>query len=207
VCFVRHGTTATTGKVLPGRARGLHLSDQGRDEAARAGESLAGMAVSAVYTSALERARETASAISKSVGKPVVVERGLIECDFGSWTGEPIARLAKLPEWQTVQRLPSSFRFPKGESFAELQARLADTVARICQAHPGEFVVAVSHADCIKVALASALGMPLDLFQRIVVAPCSISTVAYGSDGPAVLAMGATGAPAGPASAPGTSRG
>ena len=207
VCFVRHGTTATTGKVLPGRARGLHLSDQGRDEAARAGESLVGMAVSAVYTSPLERARETASAISKSVGKPVFVERGLVECDFGSWTGEPIPRLAKLPEWQIVRRLPSSFRFPEGESFPELQARLADTVARICQAHPGEVVVAVSHADCIKVALASALGMPLDLFQRIVVAPCSISTVVYGSDGPAVLAMGAIGAPAGPVSAPGTSRG
>lgn len=196
VCFVRHGTTATTGKVLPGRARGLHLSDQGRDEAARAGEALAGMSVSAVYASPLERARETASAISQSVGKPVVVERGLIECDFGSWTGEPVPQLSKLPEWQIVRRLPSSFRFPGGESFPELQARLADTVARLCKAHPGEVVVAVSHADCVKVALASALGVPLDLFQRIVVAPCSISTVVYGSDGPTVLAMGATGAPA-----------
>jgi len=154
------------------------------------------MSVSAVYASPLERARETASAISESVGKPVVVERGLIECDFGSWTGEPLPQLRKLPEWQIVRRLPSSFRFPGGESFAELQARLADTVGRLCKAHPGEVVVAVSHADCIKVALASALGAPLDLFQRIVVAPCSISTVVYDSEGPTVLAMGATGAPA-----------
>ena len=195
VCFVRHGTTATTGKVLPGRARGLHLSDQGRDEASRAGEALAAMSVSAVYASPLERARETASAISRCVGKPVVVERGLIECDFGTWTGEALAQLSKLPEWQTVQRVPSSFRFPGGESFVDLQARLADTVGRLCKAHPGEVVVAVSHADCIKVALASALGVPLDLFQRIAVAPCSISTVVYSSEGPTVLAMGATGAP------------
>ncbi|MGD0442282.1 MAG: histidine phosphatase family protein, partial [Acidimicrobiales bacterium] len=85
--------------------------------------------------------------------------------------------------------------FPGGESFVDLQARLADTVGRLCKAHPGEVVVAVSHADCIKVALASALGVPLDLFQRIAVAPCSISTVAYSSEGPTVLAMGATGAP------------
>ena len=81
--------------------------------------------------------------------------------------------------------MPSSFRFPGGESFTELQARLADTVGRLCKAHPGEVVVAVSHADCIKVALASALGVPLDLFQRIVVTPCSISTVVYSSEGPA----------------------
>ena len=196
VCFVRHGTTATTGKLLPGRARGLHLSDQGRQEATKVGEALSGMPVSAIYSSPLERTRETASVISRSVGKPVVAERGLIECDFGSWTGEPLSQLSKLPEWWTVQHWPSGFRFPGGESFVELQSRLVDTVGRICKAHPGEVVVAVSHADCIKVALASILGVPLDLFQRIVVAPCSISTVVYGSDGPAVLAMGSTGVPA-----------
>jgi probable phosphoglycerate mutase len=197
VCFVRHGTTATTGKVLPGRARGLHLSDQGREEAAKAGEALSSMPVSAVYTSPLERARETAMVISERVGKPVVAESGLIECDFGSWTGEPLPQLRKLPEWRIVQQWPSGFRFPGGESFVELQSRLTDTVGRICGAHPGEVVVAVSHADCIKVVLASVLGVPLDLFQRIVVVPCSISTVVFGPRGPAVLAMGVTGGPAG----------
>jgi probable phosphoglycerate mutase len=197
VCFVRHGTTATTGKVLPGRARGLHLSDQGRAEAAKAGEALSSLAVSGLYASPLERTRETALAISERVGKPVVAERGLLECDFGTWTGESLSALRKLPEWQTVQRWPSGFRFPGGESFVELQSRLTDTVGRICAAHPGEVLVAVSHADCIKVVLASVLGVPLDLFQRIVVAPCSISTVIYGPAGPAVLAMGVAAAPAG----------
>jgi probable phosphoglycerate mutase len=197
VCFVRHGTTATTGKVLPGRAKGLHLSDQGREEAAKAGESLAGVAVAAVYASPLERTRETAAAIAERVGKPVVIDRTLIECDFGDWTGETLSRLSKLPEWRTVQRWPSGFRFPGGESFLELEARLAGSVSRICEAHPGQVVVAVSHADCIKTVLASALGVPLDLFQRIVVAPCSISTVAYGTEGPSVLSMGSTGRPPG----------
>jgi probable phosphomutase (TIGR03848 family) len=197
VCLVRHGTTATTGKVLPGQARGLHLSDQGLAEAAKAAESLSCLQVSALYASPLERTRETALAISERVGKPVVAERGLLECDFGAWTGESLSALRKLPEWQTVQRWPSGFRFPGGESFVELQSRLTDTVGRICASHPGEVVVAVSHADCIKVVLASALGVPLDLFQRIVVAPCSISTVVYGPGGPAVLAMGVAAAPAG----------
>ncbi len=197
VCLVRHGTTATTGKVLPGRARGLHLSDQGREEAVKAADALSAMSVSAVYSSPLERTRETAQAISDRVGKPVVAERGLIECDFGGWTGEELSQLRKLSEWQTVQHWPSGFRFPGGESFVELQSRLTDTVGRICKSHAGEVVVAVSHADCIKVVLASVLGVPLDLFQRIVVAPCSISTVVYGPAGPAVLAMGVAAGPAG----------
>lgn len=194
---MRHGTTATTGKVLPGRARGLHLSEQGREEAAKAGEALSSLTVSALYASPLERTRETALAISERVGKPVIADRGLLECDFGAWTGESLAQLRKLPEWQTVQRWPSGFAFPGGESFVELQSRLTQTVGRICKDHPGEVVVAVSHADCIKVVLASVLGVHLDLFQRIVVAPCSISTVVYGPEGPAVLAMGVTSSPAG----------
>jgi len=197
VCFVRHGTTATTGKVLPGRAKGLHLSDQGRTEAARAAEALAGAAVSAIYASPLERTRETAAAFSDRLGKPVVIDRGLVECDFGDWTGEELAKLRKLPEWRAVQKWPSGFRFPAGESFLELEARLADAVDRLCRAHRGEVVVAVSHADCIKAVLANALGTHLDLFQRIMVAPCSISTVAYGSDGPVVLGMNSIGSPAG----------
>ena len=200
VCFVRHGTTATTGKVLPGRARGLHLSDQGRDEAAKAGEALVRHdGVGRLRLAARAHPRDRLGDLRAAWASPSSIERGLIECDFGTWTGESLSQLRKLPEWQTVQRWPSGFRFPGGESFVELQARLADTVARICRAHPGEVVVAVSHADCIKIVLASVLGVPLDLFQRIVVAPCSISTVVYGPEGPAVLAMGATGAPGRPA--------
>jgi probable phosphoglycerate mutase len=174
ICYVRHGSTPTTGKVLPGRARGLHLSDAGRGEASDTASRFAGVAVAAVYTSPLERARETAAPITKAVGRAAVVDRGLLECDFGEWTGSELAKLAKLPEWRTVQRYPSGFRFPGGESFVELQSRL---------------VVAVSHADCIKAALASALGVPLDLFQRIMVGTCSTSIVAYGPAGPTVVAV------------------
>lgn len=196
ICFVRHGTTATTGKVLPGRARGLHLSDQGRTEAARAADALAGLPVRAVYSSPLERTRETAAVIGERLGLPVTIERSLQECDFGEWTGAELAKLAKLPEWSTVQRWPSGFRFPGGESFLELESRLAASVDKLCRAHPGELVVAVSHADCIKALLATALGTHLDLFQRIVVAPCSISAVVYGHGGPTVLCTNSNTAPA-----------
>jgi probable phosphoglycerate mutase len=194
VCFVRHGTTPTTGKVLPGRARGLHLAEQGRAEAERAGARLAALpAVRAVYSSPLERARETAEVVARALGLPVQTERGLLECDFGAWTGEELASLRRRPEWEAVQRHPSGFRFPSGESFAELRARVAATVERLVAKHRGEVVVAVSHADPIKVAVGEALGAPLDLLHRTTVSPCSVSVVAYGPAGPVVLALNSTG--------------
>ncbi len=189
ICYVRHGSTPTTGKILPGRARGLHLSEAGKAEAADTASRFGGVPVAAIYTSPLERARETAAPITKQTGKPAVVDRGLVECDFGQWTGAELSKLAKLSEWRAVQRYPSGFRFPGGESFVELQWRLVEAADRLRAKHPGEVIVAVSHADCIKAALASALGVPLDLFQRIVVGTCSTSVVAYGAAGPMVLAV------------------
>jgi len=194
VLFVRHGTTPTTGKVLPGRARGLHLSERGAGEAEAVAERIGALgSTSAVYSSPLERARETARPIGKRLGLSVKVERGLLECDFGEWTGAELATLAKLPEWQTVQRHPSGFRFPSGESFVELQARLAGTIERLVARHAGEVIVVVSHADPIKIAVGDALGVPLDLVQRTVISPCSVSVVAYGQTAPSVLAVNSTG--------------
>ena len=100
----------------------------------------------------------------------------------------------KKPEWMTVQRYPSGFRFPGGESFPEMQGRIVGTMAKLRERHPGETVVAVSHADPIKAAVADAVGTPLDLFQRIVVSPCSVTAIAYSPFGPIVLAVNSTGA-------------
>ncbi|MGH7316133.1 MAG: histidine phosphatase family protein, partial [Candidatus Rokuibacteriota bacterium] len=119
------------------------------------------------------------------------VERGLNECDFGDWTGAELKDLRRKPEWKTVQRYPSGFRFPGGESFAEMQLRITDAIDGLCRRHPGGVVVAVSHADPIKAAVAHAVGTHLDLFQRIVISPCSITTIAYGPGGPIVLAVNA----------------
>lgn len=188
--FVRHGVTATTGKVLPGRARGLHLAEDGRAQAAAVADRLARLKqIHAVYASPLERTRETAAAIGRRLELKVGTERGLLECDFGDWTGAELKTLAKLPEWRTVQRYPSGFRFPGGESFTEMQTRITGTVSRIRERHPGQTVVLVSHADPIKAAVADAAGTPLDLFQRLVISPCSVTAIAYGSDGPTVLSV------------------
>jgi probable phosphomutase (TIGR03848 family) len=179
--LVRHGVTATTGKILPGRAAGLHLSDEGRLQAEAAAKRIKPLPrLAAIYSSPLERARETAMPIARARKMPVRIDRGLLECDFGEWTGERLDRLSKRPEWDVVQRHPSAFRFPGGESFTELQARITGALARLVAQHPGRIVVAVSHADPIKAAVAHALGMPLDLFQRIVIGTASITAIAYG---------------------------
>jgi probable phosphoglycerate mutase len=205
ILFVRHGTTPTTGQVLPGRASGLHLADKGRAEAGAVAERLSALVdgpdpsekhalkIAAVYASPLERARETAAPIAKRLGHKVAIMRGLIEMDFGEWTGAELKALRKLPEWTAVQRYPSGFQFPGGEGFSAMRARMADTVAALCRRHPGEAVVAVSHADPIKVAVSDALGSHLDLFQRIVVSPCSVTAISYSPSGPVVLAVNSTG--------------
>ncbi len=196
VLFVRHGKTPTTGSVLPGRAPGLNLSETGVNQAERAAERIAGLGagkVAAVYASPMERTQQTAAPIAATLGLDVTTHDGLIEADFGKWTGRKLSELRKLKAWEQVQHYPSGFRFPQGESFPEMQTRMCAAVAELVAAHPGKTVVAVSHADTIKAALAAAMGTPLDLFQRIVVGPCSVSAVAYGQSGPMVLASNSMG--------------
>ena len=194
VLLVRHGQTPTTGAVLPGRAPGLHLAPEGVEQARRAAERLAGLGqVKAVYASPMERAVETAAPIARACRLRVRKNTGLIECDFGRWTGRKLKNLSRRKEWTTVQRHPSGFRFPGGESFAEMQARALDAVAAITARHAGETVVAVSHADVIKAVAAAAAGTPLDLFQRIVISPCSVTAIAYHPAGPILLTVNNTG--------------
>lgn len=194
VLLVRHGQTPTTGATLPGRARGLHLAETGRAQAEAAASRIGALPkVHAVYASPLERTRETAAPIGRATGNRVRTNRGLLECDFGAWTGAKLSDLRKKPEWQTVQRYPSGFRFPGGESFPEMQTRMVSTIESLASAHRGETIVAVSHADPIKAAVAQALGTHLDLFQRIVISPCSVTALLYTPTGPVVLAVNSTG--------------
>jgi probable phosphoglycerate mutase len=218
ILLVRHGATSTTGTKLPGRAPGLHLSEVGTAQAEEAAARIVRMTtkprppgdeagdggaageedgtaggVAAVYASPLERTYETAEPIAKALGRTIEVEEGLIELDVGDWTGIDLAEARKRPEWRQIQRYPSGFAFPGGESFVAMQARLVDTMARLRARHPGETVVAVSHADPIRALVAHAMGTHLDLFQRVVVSPCSVTAVVYSSEGPVVLTVNATG--------------
>ena len=194
--LVRHGETPTTGKVLPGRAPGLYLSERGRVQAELVAERLDGLPVDAIYSSPLERARATAEPAAVRSALEVNEEPGLLECDFGDWTGAVLAELAALPQWQAVQQSPSTFRFPNGESFTEMQARMVGALEVLRTAHSGGAVVCFSHADPIKAAVADALGTHLDLFQRIVISPGSVSVISHvEGQAPAVLMVNSTSEP------------
>ena len=195
IILVRHGHTPTTGKILPGRAKGLHLSELGKEQASKVATNLRMLEnVTTVYASPMERTLETAKPIASAFGLKVQRNRGLIEADFGKWTGRKLSDLRKLSDWEIVQKNPSLFRFPDGESFIEIQSRMVETITRISDKHRGEIVIAVSHADTIKAFLTAMLGTPLDLFQRLHISPCSVSPVILGNGSPFVLAVNASGA-------------
>ena len=196
VILLRHGrTSANAAGTLAGRTRGVHLDDLGRQQAERAAARLAAVPLAQVVTSPLERCRETARAVSAAqAGRPRIhSDKGLTECDYGEWQGRPLKELARLGLWRTVQSQPSAVTFPGGESMTHMHARAVTAVRRrdaaVAVEHGEQAVwVAVSHGDVIKSVLADALGMHLDLFQRIQVDPASISVIRYTDARPYVLA-------------------
>jgi probable phosphomutase (TIGR03848 family) len=195
VILVRHGRTAANADgILAGRTPGVGLDEAGRAQATGVAERLAGLPLAEVVTSPLDRTMQTAKAIcaAQPDRRRPRRDRGLIECGYGSWTGQPLKALAKQPLWKTVQHHPSAARFPDGESMAEMQLRAVTTVrrwdGRVADEHGPQAVwVAVSHGDVIKSVLADALGMHLDSFQRLVIAPGSLSVIQYADLRPFVV--------------------
>lgn len=194
VILVRHGrSTANVAGILTGRLAGVDLDAVGRDQAARAAERLAAVPLVAVVSSPLARCRQTARIIAERHSLPTTLEPGITECDYGQWQGRPLKELAQEPLWSVVQTKPSEVVFPGGESMAAMQARAVAAIRRhdaaLEKEHgAGAVWVAVSHGDIIKSVLADALGMHLDLFQRITVNPGSVSIVRYGTTRPEVVA-------------------
>ena len=201
VLLVRHGrTTANTEGVLAGRAAGVRLDQIGHDQATLTGQRLAVVPLVGVVSSPLERCQQTSQLILEhQSGTPVtMVDDDLTECDYGQWQGRTISDLTKEDLWKVVQTQPAAVVFPDGESMAAMQARAVAAIRRQdaafeAQHGPGAVWVAVSHGDVIKSILADALGMHLDLFQRINVGPASVSIVRYGSSPPSVHATNTDG--------------
>jgi probable phosphomutase (TIGR03848 family) len=184
VLLVRHGRTrANADGVLAGRTPGVLLDDTGRRQALTLRTRLRGARLDAVISSPLERCVQTAAlALPSEANGPLHDER-VGECHYGDWTGRTLASLAAEPLWRVVQNHPSAASFPGGESLRSMQARAVEAVRDWNERLGDDGVYAVfSHGDVIKAILADALGMHLDLFQRLVVDPCSVSIVHYRSE-------------------------
>jgi probable phosphomutase (TIGR03848 family) len=207
VLIVRHGLTASTGKALTGWLPGIGLDDRGRQQATTVAGRLAGLRLAAIVSSPLERCQQTAEIISAgqaSNGQPadggrvvVQTDERLGECRYGDWTGKSLRQLAREPLWRVVQAHPSAVRFPgpDGESMIAMQQRAVSAVRDWnCRLGRDAVYLICSHGDVIKAILADALGMHLDMSQRIQADPCSLSIVRYTALRPFVLRMNDTSA-------------
>ena len=195
VLLVRHGLTdANRGGLLAGWTPDIHLADRGREQVAALAARLAGVQLAAIVSSPLERCLETAAALAADRDVDVVTDDRVGECRYGDWTGQELKKLVKEPMWKVVQAHPSAAAFPGGEALRETQARAVNAV-RERNATLGDDAtwLLVSHGDVIKALLADALGMHLDMFQRISVDPASLSVVRYTSLRPFVTRMNDTG--------------
>lgn len=166
---------------LAGRLPDVHLNDRGREQANELAQSLRKAPIQAVYASPLERTLETAEPIARALDIEVTPHDGLLEIDFGDWQGEKLEKLKEQELWKTVQGSPTRTRFPNGETFADAQYRVVKALEKLCEKHdPKDVIVCIAHSDIIKLAAAYYLGVPMDLFQRLMIAPASITTIHIG---------------------------
>ncbi len=192
--LIRHGANDSLKEnVLVGWTPGIHLNQKGRTQAQALAQRLAPVEIEAVYASPLERTMETAQIVAAPHELPVVVRERLGEVRFGRWTGEPLTKLRRRRLWRAVQFAPSTMRFPGGESFREMQARVVAELDELQASHPRQTIAVVSHADVIKAAVAHYAGLHLDLFQRLVISPASLTVLALGGPVPYLACMNETG--------------
>jgi probable phosphoglycerate mutase len=180
VLLIRHASNDyLKDKRMAGRKAGVHLNEQGQREARALAQRLAAVPLHAIYASPIERAQETAQIIAEPHQLVVQTHPGLIEVDVGDWTDQTIPDLEKTEAWQQMLARPFDFRFPNGESNADVHARIVTTIDALVAAHREHIIALVSHADPIKIALAHYLGMNLNHFNRLVIDPASVSVLIF----------------------------
>jgi probable phosphoglycerate mutase len=203
--LIRHALADPLGKALTGRTPGVHVNATGRLQvqrladwfvrAVREGqpdpEAAAMGPIAAVYSSPLERARQTAAPLARALNLNVQIAEEINEVEFGDWTGKSLAELNERDDWRAFTRSRSSAAVPAGERAVEVQGRLVAFMLRLCQRHPDQTLVLVSHADPLRAALVYFLGMPLDFLTRLEIAPASVSALRLDGWTPRVLFLNA----------------
>jgi len=195
IVLIRHGENEFVKKGrLAGRLPGVHLNDKGNAQAQVVADflsnKLAEVPIKAIYSSPLERAMETAAPLAKALGVEVIQRHGLIETDCGEWQGKTLKSLNRQKIWKVVQQTPSIFTFPGGETFRDTQHRIVNEIQELANQHElNDVIICVSHSDPIRLAIAYFLGLSMDMFQRLIVAPASINVLTLSPHGAGLLAL------------------
>lgn len=194
--LIRHAhSEANAAGILSGRLPNVHLTEKGVEQSENLAVRLGKFPVSNLRISPMERCFETISPWINSIVLPnnprfePVIDEELTEVDYGSWSGKKLAVLSRNKLWKIVQESPSRMYFPKGEGIAQMQSRAMKSVHEAISSKAKGVAVIVSHGDVIKSIVASALGMHLDEFQRVVIDPASVSILDYSSTKPRVLLL------------------
>jgi probable phosphoglycerate mutase len=191
--LIRHGENEyITRNKLPGQQAGIHLNERGQKQAEVLCESLKGLPIQAIYASSLERAMETAQPLANTLKLEIQPRPSLMDLNIGAWTGRSLKVLNRMKAWTIVQRAPSLFHFPAGESFLQAQERIVSELDAIAKAHPKGLVAVVFHADPIKLAIAHYIGLPFDHFQRLMIGTGSVSILTLFPTGAALMALNLT---------------
>lgn len=175
--LIRHGSNDFAGKTLVGRTAGIHLNDTGRAEAERLANELAREPIQHLFSSPMERCRETAAPIAKRLNLDVQILDGLVEVEFGDWTGQEIAEMNSDELWQKWNTFRSGGRIPNGESIWEVQTRMVAVIEKLRRQFPDQTLALFSHGDPLRAAITYYLGMPIDFIHRLELSPASVSVL------------------------------
>lgn len=194
ILLIRHAVNdfVKTGK-LAGRTPGVHLNEDGKAQAEALGKRLATMKLHQIISSPLDRTMETAQAVAQHHPHlEMQLNDEIGEVDYGDWQGASIASLRSRKMWNVIQEYPTRAYFPNGEAMREVQVRAVNEIERLTKKHPNDTIAIFSHADLIKMVVAHYLGMHLDVFQRIVISPASITGIQLGHSRPFITTMNDT---------------
>jgi broad specificity phosphatase PhoE len=173
---IRHGKCPHIGNFIAGRMSGIHLNIEGITEVEHLSEYLKNIEISKVYSSPLERARETAEIICTKKNIEFEVSEALNEVDYGAWSGKTFGELSTIPLWHEFNKNKSLIRIPEGEMLVEIESRVSVFVEKIRKNNLG-IVALVSHGDPIKCLIAHFAGISLDLIGRIEINTASVSVL------------------------------
>ena len=178
--LLRHAhSKANSAGILAGQLEGIGLSNDGFAQVDKLSSALKDLKINRIISSPMQRCLETVENLAKSKMKRVSIDKRLIEMNYGSWSGEKLSKLSQMKDWKVIQSKPSTFRFPNGESFKELEARIESLLKQLSRKYPKETILLITHGDIVKIAASLTVGSGLDNFQKFAVDPCSLTTISW----------------------------